>query len=132
MEHTNKNQLKNVNVRNLFSKESSNNDAFITPWCLVHYCSGFLIVLVLFILNFKTFPKIFILGNVIHFIYEIVDITINKYSLLNSFGDQVFACLGMLSCYYILFVIKQTTLIIPITLLILYFLIDFIFFKSRL
>ena len=124
---TNKNNLESVNKYVFVSYKSDppNNIAFITPWSFVHYCSGFLIVIILFILNFKTFPKIFIIGNAIHLIYEIVDIQMKNYSLLNSTGDQIFACLGILSCYYILFVLKQTKLIIPI--LIVYFTIFYIF-----
>jgi len=127
------------------NKDNPDNHTCLTPWSLIHFISGFLLVIFnIFTFNSNSFWTIFVIGNIIHLIYEIRDYYMTKskklrnkvenklnnffsdkvtHSLItwsitntvvNCVCDQIVFTLGICLGYYLFFVKKLNHLIRPL------------------
>lgn len=104
-------------IKKILCKNENEFDCFFTPWSIVHFYSGYFLMLACQTFGLSYFHS-FLVSNIIHLIYEIKDYYItyhvrsaqtprsyqvdwNYNTLFNSIGDQLSCILGMLLYIFI-------------------------------
>lgn len=130
------------------NKDNPNNHTCLTPWSLIHFISGFfLVILNIFTFNSNNFWAIFVIGNILHLIYEIRDYAMTKSkklrkrvenklnkvfsenvteslitwsitnTIVNCICDQIVFALGICAGFYLFYVKKLNHLVRPLMVL---------------